>query len=217
MSKKNNAPAKNAPAKNAPAKKANLGVIIPVAALIIGLVIMTVCFFNVKGKLDDANVALANAQQQLAGAQNEVQDEPEAPATTDDAVVEEPVEQPADVKQPDLQAELTAANDTLAAKEAELTAANDALAAKEAELAATNATIAEKDALLVLANDAINQATAALSAIASVAEEEAPAEDEVVVEEEPAAEAEAVVEEEPAAEAEAAVEEEPAAEAEVAE
>lgn len=149
MSKKNNAPAKKAPVK------LNLGAIIPAALLLIGLVIMTVCFFNVNGQLTDTRAALADAQARVAALEGtDVAETETAPVTTD-----EPAEN----------AELVAANETIAALEAEVTAL-------EAELAAANEVIAEKEALLVVANDAINQATAALEAIYGVPAEEEPAE-----------------------------------------
>ena len=87
---------------NAPAKKATLSPIIPVALLLIGLVIMSVCYFNVNGRLNTALEEKFAAEQALAAA-NEV------------------------VAEMDLA--LTTANEALAAKEAELaetTATQDA-------------------------------------------------------------------------------------------
>lgn len=170
MSKKN----------TAPAKKLNLGAIIPVALLLIGLVIMTVCFFNVNSQLNETRAALADAQTRVAaleGAEAPVDADVADVVVTDDAAV-------------------------IAALEAELAAANDAIVALEAELAAANTAIAEKDELLTLANDAISQATAALEAIYGTAAEE-PAE----VVEEPA---EVVEEPAEAVEEPAEVVEEPA-------
>lgn len=189
MSKKNTTPAK---AENA--KKINFGVLIPVILLIVGLLIMTFCFFNVNNQLTEARAALAALAQQTDG--NVTPDEDPAPFVNEEVDVLAPVEE-----------ELAAVKATLADTEAKL-------AAKEAELAAANEIIADQEAKLTIANEAIAQATEALSAITGLkpvepAVEE-PVVEEPVVEEPEVEETEAVEEpvvEEPVAEETEAVEE----------
>ena len=193
MSKKN-APAKT-PAK-APAKKLNLLPLLPAVLLLIGLVIMTVCFVNVNSQLAETRAALIDAQNQLAAqstATMVVTGEAVTVADTDDVLAT-------------LEAALADANAALAAKDEELSA-------QAAELDAAMAEIAEKDALLAVANDAIAQTMELLNQIAAPAPEapvdeavEAPVEEIAEVVEEPA---EAPVDEAveaPEAESEAAAE-----------
>ena len=117
---------------NAPAKKATLSPIIPVALLLIGLVIMSVCYFNVNGRLNTALEEKFAAEQALTAANTALQNVPED-KSADLVAAEEALAAK--------EAELTAANEALTAKEAELTTANEALAAKEAELAETTAVL----------------------------------------------------------------------------
>ena len=169
MSKKN-----TTPAKPENAKKVNFGVLIPVILLIVGLLIMTFCFFNVNNQLTETRAALAALTQQTDG--NATPDEDPVPFVNEEVDVLAPVEE-----------ELAAVKATLAEKEAEL-------AAKEAELAAANEIIADQEAKLAIANEAIAQATKALSAITGLNPEETEAVEEPVVEETEAVE-EPVVEE----------------------
>ena len=115
---------------NAPAKKATLSPIIPVALLLIGLVIMSVCYFNVNGRLNTALEEKFAAEQALAAANTALQNVPED-KSADLLAAEEALAA--------MEAELTAANEVVAEMDLALTTANEALAAKEAELAETTA------------------------------------------------------------------------------
>lgn len=117
---------------NAPAKKATLSPIIPVALLLIGLVIMSVCYFNVNGRLNTALEEKFAAEQALAAANTALQNVPEDKSA--DLVAAEEALAAKD-------AELTAANEVVAEMDLALTTANEALAAKEAELAETTAAL----------------------------------------------------------------------------
>ena len=117
---------------NAPAKKATLSPIIPVALLLIGLVIMSVCYFNVNGRLNTALEEKFAAEQALAAANTALQNVPED-KSADLVAVEEALAAK--------EAELTAANEVVAEMDLALTTANEALAAKEAELAETTAAL----------------------------------------------------------------------------
>ena len=117
---------------NAPAKKATLSPIIPVALLLIGLVIMSVCYFNVNGRLNTALEEKFAAEQALAAANTALQNVPEDKSA--DLVAAEEALAAKD-------AELTAANEVVAEMDLALTTANEALAAKEAELAGTTAAL----------------------------------------------------------------------------
>ena len=117
---------------NAPAKKATLSPIIPVALLLIGLVIMSVCYFNVNGRLNTALEEKFAAEQALAAANTALQNVPED-KSADLVAAEEALAAK--------EAELTAANEVVAEMDLALTTANEALAAKEAELAETTAAL----------------------------------------------------------------------------
>ena len=117
---------------NAPVKKATLSPIIPVALLLIGLVIMSVCYFNVNGRLNTALEEKFAAEQALAAANTALQNVPEDKSA--DLVAAEEALAAKD-------AELTAANEVVAEMDLALTTANEALAAKEAELAETTAAL----------------------------------------------------------------------------
>ena len=117
---------------NAPAKKATLSPIIPVALLLIGLVIMSVCYFNVNGRLNTALEEKFAAEQALAAANTALQNVPED-KSADLVAAEEALAAK--------EAELTAANKVVAEMDLALTTANEALAAKEAELAETTAAL----------------------------------------------------------------------------
>ena len=117
---------------NAPAKKATLSPIIPVALLLIGLVIMSVCYFNVNGRLNTALEEKFAAEQALAAANTALQNVPED-KSADLAAAEEALAAK--------EAELTAANEVVAEMDLALTTANEALAAKETELAETTAAL----------------------------------------------------------------------------
>ena len=127
---------------NAPAKKATLSPIIPVALLLIGLVIMSVCYFNVNGRLNTALEEKFAAEQALAAANTALQNVPE-----------------------DKSADLVAAEEALAAKEAELTAANEALTAKDVVLTTANETLAAKEAELAETTAALDTALATLDQV----------------------------------------------------
>ena len=127
---------------NAPAKKATLSPIIPVALLLIGLVIMSVCYFNVNGRLNTALEEKFAAEQALAAANTALQNVPE-----------------------DKSADLVAAEEALAAKEAELTAANEALTAKDVELTTANEALAAKEAELAETTAALDTALATLDQV----------------------------------------------------
>ena len=127
---------------NAPAKKATLSPIIPVALLLIGLVIMSVCYFNVNGRLNTALEEKFAAEQALAAANTALQNVPE-----------------------DKSADLVAAEEALAAKEAELTTANEALAAKDVELTTANEALAAKEAELAETTAALDTALATLDQV----------------------------------------------------
>ena len=127
---------------NAPAKKATLSPIIPVALLLIGLVLMSVCYFNVNGRLNTALEEKFAAEQALAAANTALQNVPE-----------------------DKSADLVAAEEALAAKEAELTAANEALTAKDVELTTANEALAAKEAELAETTAALDTALATLDQV----------------------------------------------------
>ena len=168
----------NAPEKNT-AKKPGFNGLVPIVLLVIGLVIMSVCYFNLNDDLTATKEALTAAEEKIAALEGGADVQPE---TEDEEA--EPAVAPVDEETlAAKEAELTAANDALAAKEAELTAANDALAAKEAELTAANDTLTAKDTELVKAYEAVELAMKALNALTGAAEEpapEAPAAEEVV-------------------------------------
>ena len=132
---------------NAPAKKATLSPIIPVALLLIGLVIMSVCYFNVNGRLNTALEEKFAAEQALAAANTALQNVPED-KSADLVAAEEALAAK--------EAELTAANEALTAKDVELTTANEALAAKEAELAETTAALENTMATLDQVKEMLN-------------------------------------------------------------
>ena len=132
---------------NAPAKKATLSPIIPVALLLIGLVIMSVCYFNVNGRLNTALEEKFAAEQALAAANTALQNVPED-KSADLVAAEEALAAK--------EAELTAANEALTAKDVELTTANEALAAKEAELAETTAALENTMAMMNQVKELLN-------------------------------------------------------------
>lgn len=124
---------------NAPAKKATLSPIIPVALLLIGLVIMSVCYFNVNGRLNTALEEKFAAEQALAAANTALQNVPE-----------------------DKSADLAAANEALAAKEAELTAANEVVAEMDLALTTANEALATANEALAAKETELAETTAAL-------------------------------------------------------
>ena len=132
---------------NAPAKKATLSPIIPVALLLIGLVIMSVCYFNVNGRLNTALEEKFAAEQALAAANTALQNVPED-KSADLVAAEEALAAK--------EAELTAANEVVAEMDLALTAANEALAAKEAELAETTAALENTMATLDQVKEMLN-------------------------------------------------------------
>ena len=127
---------------NAPAKKATLSPIIPVALLLIGLVIMSVCYFNVNGRLNTALEEKFAAEQALAAANTALQNVPE-----------------------DKSADLVAAEEALAAKEAELTAANEVVAEMDLALTTANEALAAKEAALAETTAALDTALATLDQV----------------------------------------------------
>ena len=132
---------------NAPAKKATLSPIIPVALLLIGLVIMSVCYFNVNGRLNTALEEKFAAEQALAAANTALQNVPED-KSADLVAAEEALAAK--------EAELTAANEVVAEMDLALTTANEALAAKEAELAETTAALENTMATLDQVKEMLN-------------------------------------------------------------
>ena len=132
---------------NAPAKKATLSPIIPVALLLIGLVIMSVCYFNVNGRLNTALEEKFAAEQALAAANTALQNVPED-KSADLAAAEEALAAK--------EAELTAANEVVAEMDLALTTANEALTAKEAELAETTAALETTVATLNQVKEMLN-------------------------------------------------------------
>ena len=132
---------------NAPAKKATLSPIIPVALLLIGLVIMSVCYFNVNGRLNTALEEKFAAEQALAAANTALQNVPED-KSADLLAAEEALAA--------MEAELTAANEVVAEMDLALTTANEALAAKEAELAETTAALENTMATLDQVKELLN-------------------------------------------------------------
>lgn len=132
---------------NAPAKKATLSPIIPVALLLIGLVIMSVCYFNVNGRLNTALEEKFAAEQALAAANTALQNVPED-KSADLAAVEEALAAK--------EAELTAANEVVAEMDLALTTANEALTAKETELAETTAALENTVATLNQVKEMLN-------------------------------------------------------------
>ncbi len=127
---------------NAPAKKATLSPIIPVALLLIGLVIMSVCYFNVNGRLNTALEEKFAAEQALAAANTALQNVPE-----------------------DKSADLAAANEALAAKEAELTAANEVVAEMDLALTTANEALTAKEAELAETTAALETTVATLNQV----------------------------------------------------
>ena len=132
---------------NAPAKKATLSPIIPVALLLIGLVIMSVCYFNVNGRLNTALEEKFAAEQALAAANTALQNVPED-KSADLAAANEALAAK--------EAELTAANEVVAEMDLALTTANEALAAKETELAETTAVLETTVATLNQVKEMLN-------------------------------------------------------------
>ena len=141
---------------NAPAKKATLSPIIPVALLLIGLVIMSVCYFNVNGRLNTALEEKFAAEQALAAANTALQNVPED-KSADLVAAEEALAAK--------EAELTAANEVVAEMDLALTTANEALAAKDVELTTANEALAAKEAELAETTAALDTALATLDQV----------------------------------------------------
>ncbi len=142
--------AKKAPAQKTPAKKIDLMKYLPAIILLIGLIIMTVCFFHINGKLNAANEQLAQAQAALITVQGET--EGDAAAVTDLS---------AEITR--LQADLEDTAEALAEK----TALNEL---NEAEIARLEAVVAEQQVQLDIANTALIEAMEYLSMIGQEAE-----------------------------------------------
>jgi len=138
--------AKKAPAKNTPAKKIDLMKYLPVVILLIGLIIMTVCFFNVNGKLAAANEQLAQAQAALITVKGDAADET-ASVT-------------------DLSAEITRLQTELETTAAELAEKIAAAEVNQAEIARLESVVAEQQVQLDIANTALVEAMEYLSQIA---------------------------------------------------
>ena len=141
---------------NAPAKKATLSPIIPVALLLIGLVIMSVCYFNVNGRLNTALEEKFAAEQALAAANTALQNVPED-KSADLAAVEEALAAK--------EAELTAANEVVAEMDLALTTANEALATANEALAAKETELAETTAALNTTVETLNRVKEMLNAL----------------------------------------------------
>ena len=138
--------AKKANTKNTPAKKIDLMKYLPVVILLIGLIIMTVCFFNVNGKLAAANEQLAQAQAALITVKGDAADET-ASVT-------------------DLSAEITRLQTELETTAAELAEKIAAAEVNQAEIARLESVVAEQQVQLDIANTALVEAMEYLSQIA---------------------------------------------------
>ena len=134
------------PAKKPAAKKFDLVKNLPLLILLIGLIIMTVCFFNVNGKLAAANEQLAQAQAALITVKGDAADET-ASVT-------------------DLSAEITRLQTELETTAAELAEKIAAAEVNQAEIARLESVVAEQQVQLDIANTALVEAMEYLSQIA---------------------------------------------------
>lgn len=133
----------NAKKPAAPAKKTDVKKYLPLIVLLIGLIIMTVCFINVNSRLSDAATQLAQTQAALETANAQLaalsQEPAEPTIVVDNTAVAEVAR---------LQAELDVANTALTEKTTALEAAEASVNAIQAELDAANAALTEAEATI---------------------------------------------------------------------
>lgn len=148
----------NAKKPAAPAKKTDVKKYLPLIVLLIGLIIMTVCFINVNSKLSAAATQLAQTQAALETANAQLaalgQEPAEPTIVVDNTAVAEVAR---------LQAELDVINTTLTEKTAELEAAQASATAIQAELDASAAALTEAEATIAARQAELDEANVVIA------------------------------------------------------
>lgn len=150
--------------KTAPAKKLNLTKYLPLALLLIGLVIMTVCFLSVNSRLYAANTQLVQTQAALNTANAQLTALGATPAETPAIVVDDV--NTAEILR--LQSELEATATELAEKIAALEVSEASAATLQEQLSAAQATAAELETALADKQAQLDAAAATLEEVLGV-------------------------------------------------